>query len=110
FRYPVKSMRGEERESLYISFAGVVGDRVYSFIDEKSQEDEYPYFSAYLQKELLLFTPQFCHPELLETKLAIGTADFSLEVLTPDKQKFLITDTAFISYLEKRYKRNIFLR
>jgi len=30
WRYPVKSMRGEQLESAFVSFAGVYGDRLYA--------------------------------------------------------------------------------
>ncbi len=31
WRYPVKSMRGEELPEAFLGFAGVYGDRVYAF-------------------------------------------------------------------------------
>ena len=31
WRYPVKSMRGEELQEAFVGFAGVYGDRVYAF-------------------------------------------------------------------------------
>jgi uncharacterized protein YcbX len=31
WRYPVKSMRGEELREAFISFAGVYGDRLFAF-------------------------------------------------------------------------------
>ena len=31
WRYPVKSMRGEEMDELFAGFAGVYGDRLYAF-------------------------------------------------------------------------------
>ena len=31
WRYPVKSMRGEELPEAFIGFSGVYGDRVYAF-------------------------------------------------------------------------------
>ena len=31
WRYPVKSMRGEELQEAFVGFAGVYGDRLYAF-------------------------------------------------------------------------------
>jgi uncharacterized protein len=31
WRYPVKSMRGEKLDSVFVGFAGVYGDRLYAF-------------------------------------------------------------------------------
>lgn len=31
WRYPVKSMRGEQRDQVLVSFAGIYGDRLFAF-------------------------------------------------------------------------------
>ncbi len=31
WRYPIKSMRGEELEEAFVGFSGVYGDRLYAF-------------------------------------------------------------------------------
>lgn len=36
WRYPVKSMLGEELNSSYITEHGLIGDRVYALIDEET--------------------------------------------------------------------------
>ena len=36
WRYPVKSMAGEQLESVLVSSKGIVGDRVYAFVNEES--------------------------------------------------------------------------
>lgn len=36
WRYPVKSMAGEKLASVFVSDKGIVGDRVYAFVDEES--------------------------------------------------------------------------
>lgn len=33
WRYPVKSMRGEQIEEAFVGFAGVYGDRLFAFRD-----------------------------------------------------------------------------
>ena len=32
-RYPVKGMAGEDLDASYVTYAGLLGDRVYAFID-----------------------------------------------------------------------------
>ena len=39
WRYPVKSMRGEELDELFAGYAGVYGDRVFAFTSSLSQKD-----------------------------------------------------------------------
>jgi len=36
WRYPVKSIMGEELNSSYVTERGLVGDRVYALIDQKT--------------------------------------------------------------------------
>ena len=36
WRYPVKSMAGEELKSVFVSEKGLIGDRVYAFVNEES--------------------------------------------------------------------------
>jgi len=57
FRYPVKSMRGEQLESANLGWHGLDGDRRLAFrrVDNRSG---FPWLSASKLPELLLFTPQ----------------------------------------------------
>jgi uncharacterized protein YcbX len=36
WRYPVKSMRGEELEEMFAGYAGVYGDRLFAFVSDRS--------------------------------------------------------------------------
>ena len=38
WRYPVKSMSGEELQEAFIGFSGVYGDRLYAFHDKRAQK------------------------------------------------------------------------
>jgi uncharacterized protein YcbX len=35
YRYPVKSMAGEELEKVFVGYGGIMGDRVYAFVRAK---------------------------------------------------------------------------
>ena len=43
WRYPVKSMRGEEMEELFAGYAGVYGDRLFAFESSASAKG-FPFF------------------------------------------------------------------
>ena len=34
WRYPVKSMRGEQLDSVFVGFSGLMGDRFYSIVNK----------------------------------------------------------------------------
>jgi uncharacterized protein len=62
WRYPVKSMRGEELEEAFLGFSGVYGDRLFAFRSSASPK-EFPYLTGREQEELLLYRPRFRHPD-----------------------------------------------
>lgn len=70
WRYPVKSMRGESLEGAFIGFSGVRGDRVFAIHNALARQD-FPYFTAREQGELLLCRP--AHRDGSETDLKIET-------------------------------------
>ena len=62
WRYPVKSMRGEELEEAFLGFSGVYGDRLFAFRSSASPKG-FPYLTGREQEELLLYRPRFRHPD-----------------------------------------------
>src|SRR4029078_10471720 len=62
WRYPVKSMRGEELNELFAGYAGVYGDRLLAFKSSASRSG-FPWFTAREQSEMLRYRPRFRHPE-----------------------------------------------
>ncbi len=46
WRYPVKSMAGEQLEKAYLGFSGVYGDRLFAFKSTGSPE-AFPYLTTY---------------------------------------------------------------
>ena len=74
WRYPVKSMRGEQLEQSYLGFSGVYGDRLYAFRD-KSAPEGFPFLTGREQEQLLLYQPRFRHPE--DAALPPNVADLS---------------------------------
>jgi MOSC domain-containing protein len=62
WRYPVKSMRGQEIAEAFLGFAGVYGDRLYAFRDGAAQKG-FPFLTAREQERMLLYQPRFRHPD-----------------------------------------------
>jgi uncharacterized protein YcbX len=62
WRYPVKSMRGEELDEAFAGFSGVYGDRLFAFRSSASPKG-FPYFTAREQGRLLQYRPRFRYPD-----------------------------------------------
>src|SRR5215470_823694 len=100
WRYPVKSMRGEELNEAFASYSGIYGDRVFAFRSSANQ-DGFPYFTAREQRRLLQYRPRFRYPEkaarpinLIEAEsknanpLSANLAELIVDVETPDGRSF----------------------
>lgn len=107
-RYPVKSMAGEDLAEARVTYGGLLGDRVYAFIDNHNQSD-FPWMTGRQGREMILFRPRFLvapapddgqpHPER-----------YGVEVTAPEGEKFRVDDPGFTQYLEKRFGRSLRLR
>jgi MOSC domain-containing protein len=113
WRYPVKSMRGEELPEAFIGFAGVYGDRLFAF-KSSSRPAGFPYLTGREQESMLLYRPRFRNPDkaarppnLAEAE-AIGPgitplhgapADLAVEVETPTGDVLTVDDPALIREL-----------
>jgi uncharacterized protein YcbX len=106
WRYPVKSMRGEELQEAFVGFAGVYGDRVYAFQSAAAAKG-FPYFTGREQESMLLYRPSFRYPECtakpgnLAEAEAMGSgvtavyadiSKFVVDVETPAGERFAVDD------------------
>ncbi len=113
WRYPVKSMRGEEMPEAFMGFAGIYGDRCYAFKNSAARKG-FPYLNANVQQQMLLYCPQFRHPEraskppnLIEAaSIAPGVTpangdaeDMALDIVTPSGEIISVDDPALIKLL-----------
>ena len=113
WRYPVKSMRGEELEQAFVGFPGVYGDRHFAFKSTASPKG-FPYLTGREQERLLQYRPRFRHPErtagppnLAEAeRLAPGInpvspdpEDLSVQVETPSGTTLAIDDPELVRML-----------
>ncbi len=113
WRYPVKSMRGEELPAIFASFSGVYGDRLYAFKSSAAPAG-FPFFTGRERHEMLLYRPRFRHPERaavppnLEEAEALSPilnpigadpADLAVDVQTPTGEVLAIDDAALLRQL-----------
>jgi len=113
WRYPVKSMRGEEMDELFAGYAGVYGDRLFAFASSASPKG-FPFLTGRNQPEMILYRARFRNPEkaarpvnfseaeTLSPNINPISADASemiADVETPDGKTFAIDDPALIDSL-----------
>ncbi|EDX86104.1 MOSC domain protein [Synechococcus sp. PCC 7335] len=114
WRYPVKSMRGENLAEAFVAFAGLMGDRVYSLVTDKGNPG-FPWFTARDVESLLLYTPRYrqadatLKPSNLEAAQSMAPGinpltptiqDFSVEVETPEGETYRLEDEAFLNHIQ----------
>jgi uncharacterized protein YcbX len=108
WRYPVKSMAGEELVEARVTFAGITGDRVYAFVDNNNKSD-FPWMTGRQGHDLILFKPTFLKGPAAANEFP-DAADFAIEVTTPEGDKFVMGDPNFSQFLERRFGRSLRLR
>jgi uncharacterized protein len=121
WRYPVKSMRGEALEQVFLGFSGVYGDRLYAFHSAQAPKG-FPYHTAREQEELLLFTPRFRDGEAASKPINLAEADsmapgvtpmfaslaaLAVDVTTPDGAVLAVDDPGLIAELQRRLGESI---
>jgi uncharacterized protein len=113
WRYPVKSMRGEELDEMFAGYAGVYGDRLFAFESSASPKG-FPFFTGRDQRQMVRYGARFRHPakaarpvnwseaQKLSPNLNPISADATelmVDVETPDGKTFAIDDPALIDNL-----------
>lgn len=104
WRYPVKSMRGEELDEIFAGFSGIYGDRLFAFKSAASPKG-FPYFTAREQTKLLQYRPRFRYPDkaarpvnLTEAEtmganpVSAHPSELMIDVETPDGRTLAIDD------------------
>src|SRR5687768_9016376 len=113
WRYPVKSMRGEELDQAFVGFTGLYGDRLFAFKSSASQKG-FPFLTGREQKEMLRCRPRFLYPDkavqpinLTEaeslgpgvTPVYADLADLMVDVELPSGELMAIDDPALLRML-----------
>jgi hypothetical protein len=110
WRYPVKSMRGEEMDEMFVGYAGVYGDRLFAFVSDRNAKG-FPYFTGRDQRQMIRYRARFRgnaaaapsnRREAEENgawSLPAAAAPLTVDVETPDGEVFAIDDSALIDSL-----------
>jgi hypothetical protein len=111
WRYPVKSMRGEELNEAFAGFSGIYGDRLFAFKSSASPKG-FPYFTAREQRRLLQYRPHFRYPDkaarpinLTEAEsmganpVSADPSELMVDVETPDGKTLGIDDPDLMDML-----------
>jgi MOSC domain-containing protein len=111
WRYPVKSMRGEELDQAFAGYSGIYGDRVFAFRSSANHKG-FPYFTARDQRRLLQYRPRFRYPDKAAGPINVIEAEsrdanplfadldeLVVDVETPDGKMLPIDDPALIETL-----------
>jgi uncharacterized protein YcbX len=111
WRYPVKSMRGQEMEEMFAGYAGVYGDRLFAFVSDGSPKG-FPYFTGRNQRRMICYNARFRDPiratapsNLREAEengawpLPASAMQLGIEVETPDGKSLEIDDPSLIDSL-----------
>ena len=115
WRYPVKSMQGEQLQQAFAGFPGIYGDRVYAFHSSAAPKG-FPYFTARDQAQMLRYRGAYRHaermalpPNLVDaealppgaTPLYAAPADLMLDVATPSGEVLAIDDRRLVDLLSE---------
>jgi uncharacterized protein YcbX len=111
WRYPVKSMRGEELDEAFAGYSGIYGDRLFAFRSSANHKG-FPYLTAREQRKLLQYRPYFRYPEKAARPINLTEAEsmganpvwaepseLMVDVETPEERTLAIDDPDLIDML-----------
>ena len=111
WRYPVKSMRGEDLDEMFAGYAGVYGDRLFAFASS-ANANGFPFFTGRDQRQMIRYRARFRNPEKAARPVNLSDAekhnatplyaapnDLMVDIETPDGKTFAINDPALIDNL-----------
>ncbi|MGH9843132.1 MAG: MOSC domain-containing protein [Blastocatellia bacterium] len=113
WRYPVKSMRGEELTEAFMGFSGFYGDRCFAFTNSAAPKG-FPYLTARVQQQMLRYRPRFRYaeraakPPNLTEAASMGPGitpangdsnDLLLDVVTPSGAVVAVDDPTLVEML-----------
>ena len=124
YRYPVKSMAGEEVTTSFVGYAGLMGDRAFAFVRKKGPKG-FPWHTGREQEDMVLFQPRFrdstgmAQPTHVEASFAMGPGviavfpppeTFDVEVTAPDGRVYPVRSSELAADLERRGGEPVSLR
>jgi uncharacterized protein len=106
-RYPVKSMAGEDLTEARVTFSGIMGDRVYAFIDPQNKSD-LPWWTGRQAHEMIRFQPRFTTALTAKDEFP-RKEQFTLDVHY-EGQTFRMGAEEFTRHLQGTFGRSLRLR
>lgn len=107
-RYPFKSMAGEDLKEVFVTYAGLAGDRAYAFVD-RNNHTNFPWMTGRQAHEMILLRPRYFETCPASEEHPSRNA-FRAEVATPEGERWNVDDPRFTEFFEKRFGRQLELR
>ena len=101
-------MAGEDLREVFVTYAGIAGDRAYAFIDPANPAN-FPWMTGRLKREMILFRPRFLAPPDPAEEHPPRSC-FRAEVVTPEGRTLSVDNPAFTPFFEERFRRKLELR
>jgi len=98
WRYPVKSMAGEALQSVFVSEKGLIGDRVYAFVNEESNRTAVVLKWA---ESLLNYHPHF------ETEPGLNSPAPPLNIVLPSGESLSTRDSDLEERISAAFQRTL---
>lgn len=108
WRYPVKSMRGEELDEIFAGYAGIYGDRLFAFVSSANRKG-FPFFTGRDQRQMIRYRARFRDPKKAAqpvnraeaeqanaNPISAKSHELMIDVETPEGKTFAIDDPALI--------------
>lgn len=98
WRYPVKSMAGEELDDVEVSWHGLAGDRRWAFIRDGQVRSGFPWLTIREHPEMARYRPRFAEPDRPDASLTLvrTPSGGELDVACPELAAELGTDVRVI--------------
>jgi uncharacterized protein YcbX len=107
-RYPFKSMAGESLEEGFITYSGLLGDRVWAFVDNEDRSS-FPWMTARRAADMLRFVPRFLEPPSPDDEHP-DASHYRARITTPEGEVFDADSRGLRRHFEKRFGRPLTLR
>ena len=91
FRYPVKSMAAEPRDSIEVGWHGLTGDRRWAFVRDGLERSGFPWLTIRERPDMWHYQPRFSDDDQPEVSATI--------VRTPSGEEFDVVDPALAAEL-----------
>src|SRR6195256_4035155 len=74
WRYPVKSMCGEELDEMFAGYPGIYGDRLFAFATSANAKG-FPFFTGRDQRQMIRYRARFRNPEKAARPVNLSEAE-----------------------------------